>query len=424
MITLRQFRYLSALAQHRHFGRAAEACAVTPAGAVDADPRSRERARRRTGRAAAGRRRAHRDRRAMSAQRAERILAAARDLVDFARHRGRLLSGRSAARHHPDLGALSCCRNCCRMLQRRYPRSADRSCARPRPRRCSKSLSRGDLDVVMLALPVDDAEIESVRLFDDPFLLAVPADDPLPRRRRVDAARHRPAPADPAGRRPLPARSGARLLRAARARHAAEPRRHVACDGDADGRQRLRRHAGAAKSRPTSKCATSASSCCASPRRSRAAPIGLAWRRTSPRKADFVALGEAREGTLGIEVTPDGSRSRCPELWITSPISRSQLSTSLQAVIAGRGGVTTLAPHPVVQDAADVLARDAGHRGEVALADLLPDDDAAAADVLAEGIREVEQRARDAALERQEASAPTSRRCRAGARPSASTRCL
>ncbi len=29
MITLKQLRYLSALAEHRHFGRAADACSVT-----------------------------------------------------------------------------------------------------------------------------------------------------------------------------------------------------------------------------------------------------------------------------------------------------------------------------------------------------------------------------------------------------------
>ena len=29
MITLRQLRYLAALARHRHFGKAAEECAVT-----------------------------------------------------------------------------------------------------------------------------------------------------------------------------------------------------------------------------------------------------------------------------------------------------------------------------------------------------------------------------------------------------------
>jgi LysR family hydrogen peroxide-inducible transcriptional activator len=50
-----------------------------------------------------------------------------------------------------------------------------------------KELASGNLDAVMLALPVVDAEIETIRLFDDPILLAVPAKDPLPETARVSA---------------------------------------------------------------------------------------------------------------------------------------------------------------------------------------------------------------------------------------------
>src|SRR3974390_3029213 len=91
MITLRQLRYLAALARHRHFGRAAEDCAVTqPAlsmqirdlerqiGAELIERRPGDIALTETGREVA--------------RRAERILAATRDLVDFARHRD-ILSG-------------------------------------------------------------------------------------------------------------------------------------------------------------------------------------------------------------------------------------------------------------------------------------------------------------------------------------------
>jgi LysR family hydrogen peroxide-inducible transcriptional activator len=48
-------------------------------------------------------------------------------------------------------------------------------------------LAQGALDVVLLALPVEKAEFETIDLFNDRFLLAVPANDPLPERAKVTA---------------------------------------------------------------------------------------------------------------------------------------------------------------------------------------------------------------------------------------------
>ena len=91
MITLRQLRYLTSLARHRHFGRAAADCAVTqPALSMQVRELEREigaeLVERRPGEIALT------DTGLDVAQRAEQILAATRDLVDFARHRD-LLSG-------------------------------------------------------------------------------------------------------------------------------------------------------------------------------------------------------------------------------------------------------------------------------------------------------------------------------------------
>ena len=49
-------------------------------------------------------------------------------------------------------------------------------------------LVSGDLDVILLALPADGAELETLRLFDDPFLLAVPATEAWPADGRVAMA--------------------------------------------------------------------------------------------------------------------------------------------------------------------------------------------------------------------------------------------
>ena len=88
MITLKQLRYLSALADHRHFGRAAEACSVTqPALSMQIHELERQLGvqlvERRPGDVVLT------DIGVEIADRGERILSAVRDLVDFARHRSR-----------------------------------------------------------------------------------------------------------------------------------------------------------------------------------------------------------------------------------------------------------------------------------------------------------------------------------------------
>ena len=50
-----------------------------------------------------------------------------------------------------------------------------------------QELVAGDLDAVMLALPAPEADVEVIPVMEDPFLLAVPADDPHPETARVSA---------------------------------------------------------------------------------------------------------------------------------------------------------------------------------------------------------------------------------------------
>ena len=184
MVTLRQLRYLDALAQHRHFGRAAEACAVTqPALSMQIRDLEKlldvELIERRPGEAALT------EIGVEVARRGERVLTAARDLVDFARHRGRILSGRLKLGIIPSLApyllpkVLAGFADALSGFDRRTARNPDQD--------SDRGLAGGELDAVMLALPVSDAEIETIRLFEDPFLLAVPADDPLPATARVGA---------------------------------------------------------------------------------------------------------------------------------------------------------------------------------------------------------------------------------------------
>ena len=293
MITLRQLRYLASLARHRHFGRAADDCAVTqPALSMQIRELEREigaeLVERRPGDIALT------DTGLDVAQRAEQILAATRDLVDFARHRD-VLSGALRLGIIPTLAPYVLPRLLPR-LQAKYPKLR-LEVRETQTKLLLEELARGALDAAMLALPVEGADVETLTLFDDAFLLAVPAADALPARARVgvdDVDRRRlilleeghclrdqalafcaaPRRDAPAG---LGATSLATVMQMVANGYGVTLLPEVAVDAEArDARVKLLRFK--------------------TPEPARS--IGLAWRHTSPRKKDFEALGEIVKATL------------------------------------------------------------------------------------------------------------------------------
>jgi LysR family hydrogen peroxide-inducible transcriptional activator len=294
VITLRQLRYLAALARHRHFGRAAEDCAVTqPALSMQVRELEREigaeLVERRTGDIALT------ETGHEVARRAEHILAASRDLVDFARHRG-VLTGKLRLGVIPTLAPYVLPHMLPR-LQSTYP-ELRLEVRETRTKTLLEELVAGDLDTVMLAMPAEGADVETIGLFDDAFLLALPAADPLPTGRRIavgDVDQHRlilleeghclrdqalafcgaPSRDAPAS---LGATSLATVMQMVANGYGVTLLPEVAAGVEVrDSRVKLLRFAQPEPART----------------------IGLAWRRTSPRKRDFAALGEIITETLG-----------------------------------------------------------------------------------------------------------------------------
>jgi LysR family hydrogen peroxide-inducible transcriptional activator len=303
MITLRQLRYLGALAEHRHFGRAAEACSVTqPALSMQIKELEEE-----LGIELVERRRgevALTDIGGEVVRRAERVLASTRDLADFARHRTRLLTGRLRLGVIPSI-APYVLPKILPVLQRRYP-DLRVELRETQTRTLLEELGRGALDVVMLALPAANAEIETIRLFDDPFLLAVPAGDHRPENARVNAQdidqqrlilleeghclRDQALDYCASARRDvsLGATSLATVMQMVANGYGITLLPRVAVDVEVrDERVKLLRFREPAPGRT----------------------VGLAWRRTSPRKVDFIALGQLITETLGLAGEPPRVRS-------------------------------------------------------------------------------------------------------------------
>src|SRR6476620_7186129 len=173
MVTLRQLRYFESLAETRHFGHAAEACAVSqPALSMQIKELEDELRlslveRRKSGVELTGQGEE-------IVRRARTILASVRDLVDYAKHQEGVLSGVLKLGAIPSIApyllpaALP-------ELQRRFPK-LNLQLRETMTETLLRELVGGDLDLILIALPIDDPEVETLHLFDDKFILALRAD--------------------------------------------------------------------------------------------------------------------------------------------------------------------------------------------------------------------------------------------------------
>jgi LysR family hydrogen peroxide-inducible transcriptional activator len=289
MVTLKQLHYFVALARLRHFGRAAEDCAVTQP-ALSVQIRDLE--------ALLGAKLVVRDRTGVLltelgeevARRARLILADTQELLAFARQGSTLLGGPLRLGVIPTI-APYLLPFVLPLLQQRYP-WLDLNLREAQTRSLVQELEDGGLDAVLLSLPVDTRRLASIALFDDPFLLLTPATTP------------EPVMPPHAGRLPS---DGLLLLEEG---HCLRDQALAACHGLSVG---TRRRFGAASlativqmvangfgatllpemavsvevhGNPAVRLVRFAQP---EPRRS----IGLAWRRNSTRRRDFIALGMA-----------------------------------------------------------------------------------------------------------------------------------
>lgn len=176
MPTLRQLRYLTALAEERHFGRAAALCHVTqPALSMqireleaELDLTLVERGRGGVALTADGE---------ALAERARTLTAGVRDLEDFARERRGVRSRRLVLGVIPTI-APYLLPKLLPVLQAAIP-ELDLKVRETQTAILMSELAAGELDAVIAALPLDGEGLETITLFEDPFLLASPAEAPV-----------------------------------------------------------------------------------------------------------------------------------------------------------------------------------------------------------------------------------------------------
>ncbi len=183
--TLRQLRYLVALAEHHHFGRAAEACFATQStlsaglqeletllGATLVERTKRKVLMTPLGEAVVAR--------------ARDVLRGAEDIADLVRAAGQPLAGELRLGVIPTIAPFLLPR-VLPELRRSYP-DLRLVLREDLTARLLERLANAELDVALLALPYDAPDMETLSLAEDPFVLACPAGHPLAARETVTGA--------------------------------------------------------------------------------------------------------------------------------------------------------------------------------------------------------------------------------------------
>jgi LysR family hydrogen peroxide-inducible transcriptional activator len=303
--TLRQLRYFVTLAETQHFGQAASRCHVTqPALSMQIKELEIalgapliERARRGALLTPAGRE---------VARRANAILQSVQDLSDLARRHAEVLSGPLRVGVIPTVGPYLL-PNVLPRLHGAFPK-LQLSLRETQTAVLTRELLAGSLDLLILALPLAEPEIEELPLFEDVFALALPAHHPL-------GARHSVAQTDLSGEHLLLLEEGHCL------------RDQTLAVGQAAGASALDDFRASSLATVVQMVANGYG-CTILPEL--AVPVevgdrqgihvvpfnqprpvrtvGLAWRRTSPRRDEFVAFGQVVLDALGKPPIPASDR--------------------------------------------------------------------------------------------------------------------
>ena len=182
-INFRDLRYLVAVANHRHFGRAAAACYVSQPTLstqlkkleIYLGVQLIERSSKQVMLTQAGK---------VIAERAHRVLNEVADIVDAARAAGDPMTGELRLGLIPTIGPYLL-PHLIPVLRAAYPQLKP-LLYEEQTRVLVNRLRRGELDAAVMAVPVNERGLQSMPLFHEPFYLALPAEHPLVRRQQVE----------------------------------------------------------------------------------------------------------------------------------------------------------------------------------------------------------------------------------------------